>query len=560
MVAPILNQDNGQIPGTESGSSYDMLNSAYEKGVSAYQTLLSQANKNNTANYSSEQQAPEARAGISEQVLSDIEERRRVAREELNKMTENPAIDPLTYSQYYPNSQKPLSAGTYQGSTFSAPIFTPSFVSPMARKDAVAKAKYDQQTAAMEARLATEVDFELDPLTNKFFSEDLNDKYYSELDGMIKDFSKTYGDDWEAELMRSPRFKALNRNFNAVVGGLNQASATLADIEAREKMGEIILTPSQRKLVRDFNAGNIGGTGDITEMDNVTKMIREINGVASLQNVLTSGGYKDAIKASVDTAIGKMMNEKGVEIGGSDYDLWETTMTASFDEAAEAVAEELANTIYSDSDLYTKEYIKNYITSTYGRTVKKEFQQIWNSRNTGGGNWWNRQDYTSQQEQERTARMYELAREAQEGGALTGIQGGSIGGKPISNASRVEFVMEESYKDNTPAARTARALALSSATGGVQLHKIKNYPSINWEQASGKFILLQTSDGYYIWDTQSPDFLGNYVTAINQGFASRNQQDANVYFPDGNNSNYPQPDPNTAGNSNTNDYVNTEAD
>ena len=40
--------------------------------------------------------------------------------------------------------------------------------------------------------------------------------------------------------------------------------------------------------------------------------------------------------------------------------------------------------------------------------------------------------------------MYELAREAQEGGALTGIQGGSIGGKPISNASRVEFVMEES--------------------------------------------------------------------------------------------------------------------
>ena len=481
--------------------------SMYSKGVASYRNLLLRA----SGQEEREVQAPaqEGRS-VTEGVLADMERRRKMALEEYESTLENVATGPLDYSQYYPNSNQPLSVGTFQGSTFSAPILAPTLLNPMARRDAMEKAKYDQQTAAMKTALDAEASFELSPLSNAFCEDDVNDKYYSELNSLITDFQELYGNDWQGEIMRSERFKRLQNNYNSLVNGLNQASALFSDMLSKEASGEIVISPETKKLMQEFQSGSTNNI-PITDMDSVSSLVNSVQAESALQNILTTGGYKDMMKASVSTAIDKIEDK-------SSYEMWQTTIEQTIDEAADAVAEELSTTIYAGSKVYTKEYIAKYIKSTSGRSITKEMNQYWTSQRSSGGT-------GTVNPQQNSQVLWQMARQTRQTGDATGL----VGAQALPGRTVVDYF-------NTGTGQYASDAAFFDAienTYGIPRGQIINGNIMNKD---GDYLILQLigADGrrsYVAWDKSADDFESKFVNAMDASMNAGNRQGADLYSP-----------------------------
>lgn len=524
----------GYLKTNTAHSPMSFVMKAYDEGLQTYRKAVDQANGLPSTTGSGQ----DGMGGMKESVLADIEARRKEMRDEYDTLLDQSAgaIDPLAYSQYYPNSSQPLSVGTYQGSTFSAPILAPTFLNPVARRDAIEKSRADAQLAAMETRMATEVDFSLNPLSNVYYTDDVEKKYYSELNGMIDDYMDMYGSDWESEIMRSTRFKDLQRNFNNLVDGMNKASESFAEMQAQEMVGDIVITPETRRKIRDFQSGTMS-FDQIADMSGVSDLVRDVNAESSLQKVITNGGYKDMMKASIDTEIAKLDGE-----GGLSTEIWETRVTESIDMAADAVAEELANTVYSDSDFYTKDYIKNYLVKTMGTQIKKELNQ-YRTKFSGGGT----QSYGDWADAQRRTQVvsayWQMADNAQAGIEASGIIGGSFaGGQIVSTA----FYDTGGVVNNQVVGQD-----IANSANVTSLNRVKNFRSVK-PNSQYLIVTVRNQSGNleaYLWDRNSPDFTVNYVKTMDASQNAGNRLGPDVFNPSFGGRTYAPQGGNSGGNS-----------
>lgn len=453
-----------------------------------------------------------------EESVSDlISQNTNELRNELSELYDKPAVDSMGFNDYYANTSAGIQKGTYSGQSFSAPIFTPNFLRPMARRDAVDKAEYDNKVAKIQEALKASQglnDMMAPPdLNNPYMQEKFNDTFYNDIDSnWVQKFAKQYPNDWQQRLLDDQGFKRTLNNYSIMAKGTNEMTDKMAKYLADYETGKVNISPESLTKIQEVMSGisQFGNEG-FSAVD-INKNLKDIDAEIALGGFLESAGILDRIKPIITDRLSKVTSKVNTLSYQKDTE-------KIYDEAVESVAEELTRKggIYQNSKVYTKDYIKNYMKGILGNehTITNEAiktDDVPRGGNSGGvPEWqWNAMD----NEQKKISMLNTIQKfvNFEQVGALVGknFAGGTVTDERLFNA------MDKTELDKYIANHKKDIIN----PDGLRPDTRYNIITVNVKGSGG----APDKTKYYFMDADSPNAAMTYGAALKGG-------DEKPYYP-----------------------------
>lgn len=295
----------------------------------------------------------------------------------MDKYYDNPSTGALPESTYFPGANRSINVGTYSGQTFSAPVFAGGGgLFPLGVLDAREKAL---QTAAFEKQKQLRA-FDVKPLDvkNKNYTQRINEDYFNFNNNMVAEAKKYYGKNWRYALTEmnpedpnsiAHKYQTGLRNYQLLTQQANQlfdvVGATLKDAEDPE--AKKYISPEQIQLAEQIQNGLANMSGSNLNQQNLSAMANKLSAERALTAYLKDNKILDSLKPVVDTEISRNPYKSTM-----DYDLYKTTVKKSIETQVDALAENIKNDAFANSDYYTKDKIKSMLQSMIGDEVEQK--------------------------------------------------------------------------------------------------------------------------------------------------------------------------------------------
>ena len=351
----------------------------------------------------------------------------------LTSLYDNPAIDPMSYQDYSPNTASGIQKGTYSGASFSAPIYAPSFVMPLARKDAFDKAKWENSMEKTKAALAASQGvsdmMKAPDLNNPFFQEKFNEQFYNDTDKYVQQFAKDHPENWQTLLKSDPEFQRMVGNYSVIAKQQDAVFNKMTEAIAGHASGSLVLAPEELDAANKFVSGvsNFGNEGfsSVSLQDEYQK----VNAAMAFQDWFNTSGLLDNIKPQIESSLSMIKDRTNI-------DTYNKESKKVYDAAAEAIAEDLTRPggMYYNSKVYTKDYIKKYVSSILGNEITSGVEAIQTNdvpyNNDGGMAEW---QWNAMNNEQKKIGIIETIRKAVTGEAVGAMVGKQYAGGTVSN-------------------------------------------------------------------------------------------------------------------------------
>lgn len=358
---------------------------------------------------------------------------------QLSNLYDNPGIDPLRFNDYNPNTAAGIQQGTYSGQSFSAPIYAPSTVLPFARRDAFNKAQQDGAMEKTKAAIAASQGLsdlmKAPDLNNPFFQEKFNQQFYGDIDKDALQAMKDHPDNWREYLMADPTFNRKLNNYAIIADQQNKVFDKMTEAITGHASGKVVLAPEELKAANDFVTGvsNLGTDGFSSV--NLQEQYQKVNAAVAFQDWFKSSGLIESITPQIKTSMSLIKDRTNI-------DTYNKEVSKIYDNAAESIAEELTREggMYYGSKVYTKDYLKKYITGILGNEMSQTVESLRTNDvpygNEGGMAEWQWKAMDDEQKKIAFMETVRKFKDFQSVGALTGKEyyGGTVVGERLFNA------------------------------------------------------------------------------------------------------------------------------
>lgn len=286
---------------------------------------------------------------------------------QINKYQTTPALPPMSEGMMFPSNQN-INKGSYSGSEVgSIPIYAPGGLVPFGVFDQRDRAV--QNAAMMKAKQIDDFKKTFAAPVTKHTSVQpkLDEEYYNGLNKWKDNAQKKYGDNWVQALNSDVNFQKWNQSMHTIKTMEDGLVDHVAQLEAKAKDKDYILSPETKKSIADFKQGLTGLSNPF-----------DPNGHQLNDRILRMTA-EDNLDTVVNTSVDKLIQDvKETNPGVSDsgiYDiLTSTKTTGTSKEKINDLADSIYKTHYGDSSYFTKDDISKRLKTVLGTKVERNFK------------------------------------------------------------------------------------------------------------------------------------------------------------------------------------------